>query len=77
MSTDRFVPNKCVHIILGRTLERPAHYQPVPRLGHRIPVYPPLRIRIIKPVQVIIQPAVDRELFAGEAVNVGGGEGAA
>ena len=42
----------------------------------RIPVYPPLQIGIIEPVEVIIHAAVDVDFFAGEAIDIGSGQGA-
>src|SRR5581483_10381565 len=38
--------------------------------SERISIYPPLRIRIIKSVEIIVHPAVDVNLLAGEAVQV-------
>src|SRR2546422_1639520 len=36
----------------------------------------PLQIGIVEPVKVIIHPAVDVDFFAGEAIDVGSGQGA-
>ena len=47
------------------------------RILQRIPAYPPLGSWIVEAVAVVIQSAVDMDFFAGEAINVGAGEGAA
>src|SRR5258708_6737241 len=49
----------------------------MPFLSYGIPIYPPPQIGIIKPVEVIIHPAVEVDFLAREAINVRVGKAAA
>src|SRR5207245_1789886 len=50
---------------------------PAPKLTYRVPVDPSLRSGIVQPVTVIVQPTVDVDFFAGKAIDIGAGQGAA
>ena len=46
----------------------------VANLSNRILVYPPLQVGVIKSGALIVHSAVNVDLFAGEAINIGAGE---
>src|SRR5439155_24359205 len=74
------IPDHCVQVHLHvrhsfSGCKSPESYKT--RLSDWIPIYAPLQIGVIEPIEVIIHPAVDVDQFAGEAIDVAVGQSAA